>query len=430
MITFFLIFISLFFINKKVLLIIIKWRLFIICLINLNRFRIKVNFLFYWDLMVFFLFFLTIWISLISLIIMTKLKNNTRLKLTVIVLNILLLLTFSFNRILLFYFTFETSIIPIYLIIIGWGYQPERIRASYYLLFYTLFGSLPLLVIILYLYFSKNTICWQIKRRLYSTFLILFLILAFLIKTPIFLLHSWLPKAHVEAPTIGSIILAAIILKLGRYGLIRIASIIYNYSKTFQFILIGFCLFRGIYRRLLCLIQNDIKILIAYSSVVHISLLLASFFIFNSIRLTGIILLIVGHGLCSSGLFLLTGIIYESSNSRSLIINKRQLVIIPFITIFWFLLISRNMSAPPSLNLFAELILIVALYNWNQIFIRVLLFIYFIFSIIYSLFLFSRLQYRNITIVKNFGTPKIFDYFTRILHWSTLNIIFLLKYIN
>jgi NADH-ubiquinone oxidoreductase chain 4 len=144
----------------------------------------------------------------------------------------MLLLTFSCINLFLFYVFFERSLIPTLFLILGWGYQPERLQAGLYLLFYTLFASLPLLMGLFYIMNNFYSLNFLFLKEFYiNNFLLyLFLVFAFLVKMPIFLVHLWLPKAHVEAPVSGSIILAGVLLKLGGYGLIRVFSIILRIS--------------------------------------------------------------------------------------------------------------------------------------------------------------------------------------------------------
>lgn len=156
--------------------------------------------------------------------------------------------------------------------------------------------------------------------------------MAFLVKFPIFFFHQWLPKAHVEAPVGGSIILAGILLKLGGYGIVRMT--FFMEENIFRKIIIIYCLIGGRILRIVCLINRDIKVIIAYSSVVHIALIIVNLFSKNSIGLVGRVIIIIAHGLCSSGMFSCANMIYERSHSRIIILNKAFLNFFPRMAIF------------------------------------------------------------------------------------------------
>nr|APU51273.1 NADH dehydrogenase subunit 4 [Modiolus modiolus] len=283
------------------------------------------------------------------------------LKVVLGVIGIMLVVAFSASSGFLFYFCFESVLIPIGMMILGWGYQPERLQAVNYLVVYTVGGSMPLIYgLSLFYKGGVSSFVMSMSVGLSNNSLMsgeVFLS-AFLVKLAVFPLHLWLPKAHVEAPVFGSMILAGLLLKLGGFGLFRFMGVLgVAWGSCVVIGVLILSAYGGVLLSFVCLRQADLKKLIAYSSVVHMSGVLFGLLSGVGLGMASGFLIMVGHGLCSSGLFYLVNCMSLSSNSRLVCLNKGFLLVCPSMSFFCFLLCISNMAAPPSLNLFGELLM-------------------------------------------------------------------------
>jgi NADH-quinone oxidoreductase subunit M len=231
---------------------------------------------------------------------------------------------FSALDAVLFYVFFEASLIPMYLIIGVWG-GPNRVYAAFKFFLYTLLGSLLMLIALIWLFFqsgfSFNLLDWHELKIPLTTQIYLFLafLVAFAVKVPMWPVHTWLPDAHVEAPTGGSVVLAAIMLKLGAYGFLRFSlPIAPDASRELAWLMIALSLTAVVYIGFVALVQADMKKLIAYSSISHMGFVTLGFFIFNSLGMEGALVQMISHGFISGAMFLCVGVLYDRMHSRQI----------------------------------------------------------------------------------------------------------------
>nr|WNH20382.1 NADH dehydrogenase subunit 4 [Ptereleotris heteroptera] len=300
--------------------------------------------------------------------------NRQRMYITLLAsLQIFLILAFSATEVILFYVMFEATLIPTLIIITRWGNQTERLNAGTYFLFYTLAASLPLLVALLLLQSTTGTL--SLLTLQYSPASPMLTVadklwwaaclLAFLVKMPLYGMHLWLPKAHVEAPIAGSMVLAAVLLKLGGYGMIRMMIVLEPLTKELAYPFIILALWGVIMTGSICLRQTDLKSLIAYSSVGHMGLVAGGILIQTPWGFTGALILMIAHGLTSSALFCLANTNYERTHSRTMVLARGMQTLLPLMTAWWFISSLANLALPPLPNLMGELMIITSLLNWS-----------------------------------------------------------------
>nr|YP_009312356.1 NADH dehydrogenase subunit 4 [Devario devario]BAV71870.1 NADH dehydrogenase subunit 4 [Devario devario] len=288
-------------------------------------------------------------------------------------LQILLIMAFGATELIMFYIMFEATLIPTLIIITRWGNQAERLNAGTYFLFYTLAGSLPLLVALMLLQQTTGTLSmllFQYTKPILTTTLGHKLwwagcLIAFLVKMPLYGMHLWLPKAHVEAPVAGSMVLAAVLLKLGGYGMMRMMAMLDPLSNQLVYPFIIVALWGVIMTGLVCLRQTDLKSLIAYSSVGHMGLVAGGILTQTVWGFTGAIILMIAHGLTSSALFCLANTSYERTHSRTMILARGLQMVLPLATAWWFIANLANLAMPPLPNLMGELMIITTLFDWS-----------------------------------------------------------------
>ena len=288
-------------------------------------------------------------------------------------------LFFLSGNLFLLYIFFELSVFPILVMILGFGFQIEKIRSGYYLFFYSSFCSLPFLVVLFKLNFFVFSfsfsflLCWEFS---------FVLLLLFLIKFPLYFLHLWLPKAHVEAPTTARMLLAGLLLKLGTGGFLR-ATYVLKINYDYFFIYVAFLGF--VLRCFLCLFQRDLKALAAYSSVNHIMFLL---YVFVSLRVFGFfscVSVMLAHGFVSTLMFYFVGDFYHSSGTRIVYYLGGYLKVSLFFLVVFVLVWLFNRGIPPSLSFVAELVGFGVLFGAGFFFL-LLGAVYFFLSFYYSLY--------------------------------------------
>jgi len=323
--------------------------------------------------------------------------------LCLLTLDLLLLLVFSVLDLLLFYIFFEAILIPMYLIIGIWGSRERKVRAVYLFFFYTLIGSLSMLIGLLYIYSITGTLNYEYLLTYTFTFdeqywLWLAFFMSFASKIPMFPFHVWLPEAHVEAPTVGSVLLAGILLKLGVYGFLRFSLTLFPEASLFFSPLVYLLSILGIIYASLCAIrQTDLKRIVAYSSIAHMNLVTLGIFSFNIIGIEGSILQSISHGFVSGAMFLLVGILYDRYHSRLLYYYSGLVHMMPMYASLFLIFTLANIAIPGTSSFVGEFLLLTGIYK-----ISIITCLFSTLGVIlcgaYSLWLYNRIMFGNLKV--------------------------------
>jgi len=322
-----------------------------------------------------------------------------------------LIAVFSLLDLLLFYIAFEATLLPMFFIVGIWGSRSRRINAAFQLFMYTLLGSVFMLIAILFIWFNFGSTdleilfrcCFDPKTQI---FLWLGFFLSFAIKIPMFPFHIWLPEAHVEAPTAGSVILAGILLKLGGYGFLRFSFNLFPEANAFFTPFIFTLSVLGIvYASLSTLQQIDLKKIIAYSSVAHMGFVTLGLFSANPLGVEGSVFLMLSHGLVSSALFLCVGVLYDRFHTR-LVRNFSGLTqSMPLFSFFFLFLSLANLGLPLTSSFVGEFLILIGLFQVSPVS-TVFASLSLVLGAAYSIWLANRILFGS---PKNFSTSGVLD---------------------
>lgn len=350
------------------------------------------------------IFFLILTSLLIPLCLVVSWSVNTNIKeylIAWLILEFFLLGVFSILDLLVFYVLFESVLVPMYVIVGLWGSRERKIRAAYFLFLYTLLGSVLMLIGILYIYYQTGTTDYETLTTVVFTLkeeklLWLAFFASFATKIPMVPVHIWLPEAHVEAPTAGSVILAGVLLKLGTYGLLRFSFALFP-AACFYFtpLVYSIAAIGVIYTSLTAIRQTDFKRILAYTSVAHMNLVIIGMFSFTVIGIEGAILQSLSHGFVASALFVIVGVVYDRHHTRTVKYYGGLTHMMPiYIMIFLFFTLA-NIGLPGTGSFVGEFLILTGSYLTNTV-VTFLGATGMVLGGCYALWLFNRIAYGNL----------------------------------
>ena len=352
----------------------------------------------------FFVLLTTLLIFLCILISWTSVKVHIKeFLIAFLILEFFLIGVFSILDLLLFYIFFESVLIPMYLIVGIWGSRERKIRAACFFFLYTLLGSVLMLLSILYIYYQAGSTDYEILltfafSKIEQKFLWFSFFSSFATKVPMVPVHLWLPEAHVEAPTAGSVILAGVLLKLGTYGFLRFSFPLFPEASFYFAPIVYFLAIVGIvYTSFTAIRQTDFKRIIAYTSVAHMNLVMVGLFSFNTIGLEGAILQSLSHGFVASALFAIIGVVYERHHTRMVKYYGGLVHVMPLYTFIFLFFTMSNIGLPGTGSFVGEFLILAGSFktNTSATFISATSMII---GGCYSLWLFNRISYGNLKI--------------------------------